>query len=309
MRVVSLSEIKEALDFDTAVAAIKDGFVAFSAGKVTTPPVGYLGFTDPPGDMHIKYGYIEGDDVFMVKLATGFYNNPKIGLPSSNGLMMVISARTGEPLALLQDEGYLTDMRTAIAGAISCQALAPSGPMRVGIVGTGIQANLQLECLSKLANIEQAFLWGRNQSAVDAYIENSTIQVEQTGSLQELCSASNVIITTTPSSEPLILPEWVQPNTHITAVGADAPGKQELDAEILKRADMVVCDSTSQCLHHGEMSYIPADYFTENNMMELGALLSSDYGRPKGAITVADLTGIAAQDIAIAKSVWERLNA
>lgn len=314
MKIVTLSEIKEALDFDGAVAAIKAAFIAHSAGQVKTPPVGHLGFDNPPGDMHLKYGHIAGDDVFVVKLATGFYDNPKIGLPSSNGLMMVISARTGAPLALLQDEGYLTDIRTAIAGSLASSSLLPTAPLRVGIVGTGIQACLQLECLSKVATIDSVCVWGRTLEATSRYVEKmqkAGISVTVAVSPKELCTESNVIITTTPATAPILKAQWVQPGTHITAVGADAPGKQELDAAIIEGAALTVCDSKEQCLHHGEMSHAQQHLITEHNSMELGTLLASldTYARPTDAITVADLTGIAAQDIAIAQHVWERLNA
>src|SRR5580658_7578580 len=124
---------------------MENGFVAYSRGEVVVPPVGHLDFADPPGDCHIKYGYIRGDDTFTVKMATGFYRNPDIGLPSSNGAMLVFSARTGEPLALLHDEGYLTDVRTAAAGAVAAKYLAPREVECIGMVGAGTQAHLQLQ--------------------------------------------------------------------------------------------------------------------------------------------------------------------
>lgn len=313
MRIVPLADIKAVYDFCAAKQAIEKAFIAFSAGKVNTPPVGYLGFKNPPGDMHLKYGHIEGDTVFVVKLATGFYENPARGLPSSNGLMMVISAETGEPLALLQDEGFLTDMRTAIAGALATATLATEDDFTVGIIGTGIQAKLQLECLNKLRTIKKTYVWGRTPASVDAYIEamaSKNIEVAAVNSPQEIGEVTNTIITTTPATQPVLLSDWIREGTHITAVGADAPGKQELDATIFSRTAMTVSDSKSQCLHHGEMSHARSDIFNIHNTMELGQLLAdpSRYQRQAGDITIADLTGIAAQDIAIAKSIWERLD-
>ncbi len=314
MKIASFEDIKAAFDFGAAQHAITQAFIAHSAGKVNTPPVGYLSFKNPPGDMHLKYGHIEGDNVFVVKLATGFYENPKRGLPSSNGLMMVISAETGEPLMLLQDEGYLTDMRTAIAGAIATAALTPRDILSVGIIGTGIQARLQLECLHKLRPIDSTYVWGRSQASAEAYIKEMAakgIHVTAANSPQHICDLANTIITTTPSTKPLLMENWIKNGTHITAVGADAPGKQELDANIFERATLTVCDSKQQCLHHGEMSYAQEHTFTDSNSMELGQLLAdnSKFKRQKEDLTIADLTGIAAQDIAIAKSVWERLSA
>ncbi|MEX0298701.1 MAG: ornithine cyclodeaminase family protein [Kordiimonas sp.] len=313
MKLISLCDIKSAFDFDTALEAIREAFIAFSDGKVDTPPVGYLGFDNPPGDMHIKYGHIKGDKLFVVKLATGFYDNPKLGLPSSNGLMMVISAETGQPLALLQDEGYLTDMRTAIAGALATSTLAAQTDLSVGIIGTGIQARLQLECLSKIHNIKEASVWGRSTEATQLYLKDMAakgITVCAMKSPELVCKCSNVIITTTPATTPIIQSNWIKRGTHITAVGADAPGKQELNSDIIKRATMTVCDSKDQCLHHGEMSHLPKTHFTDQNSMELGQLLSKprQFQRNENDITVADLTGIAAQDIAIAKSIWQSIS-
>ncbi len=314
MKVVPLCDIERAFDFDVALEAISSAFIAHSAGEVNTPPVGYLAFENPPGDMHLKYGHIRGDSVFVVKLATGFYDNPKLGLPSSNGLMMVISAETGEPLALLQDEGYLTDMRTAIAGALTTSTLAVQQDLAVGIIGTGIQARLQLECLSKIRSIKEIYVWGRSEQATQLYVKDMAAKglvVSAMKSPKLVCEASNVILTTTPATMPIIQNDWIKDGMHITAVGADAPGKQELDADIIKRAAMTVCDSKEQCIHHGEMSHLPEGHFTNENSMELGQLLSDlgQFKRNKSNITVADLTGIAAQDIAIAKSIWQQISA
>ena len=143
MRVVSLPEILAALDEDAALAAVAEGFRRYSAGQVQVAAVGHLAFADPPGDCHIKSAHLAGDDVFVVKLATSFYRNPERGLSSSNGFMAVISAETGEILALLHDQGQLTDRRTAMAGAIAARAIARPGSATLGVVGAGIQARLQ----------------------------------------------------------------------------------------------------------------------------------------------------------------------
>ena len=158
MDVVNLDQIKAALDVPVAMKLIEEGFVALATGAATVPPVGYLGFKNPPGDCHIKYGYIHGDDIFVLKLATGFFENPSRGLPTPNGLMLVLSAETGAPLALLNDSGYLTEVRTALAGAIAARYLAPEIVQCIGIVGAGYQAEMQLDYLRYATDCRKAMV-------------------------------------------------------------------------------------------------------------------------------------------------------
>lgn len=311
MQIYNKTQIEAVLSPASLSDAVASAFVAFSKGTVTIPPVGYLPFTEPPGDMHIKYGHIKGDPVFVVKLATGFYDNPKLGLPSSNGLMLVISAETGVPLALLQDEGFLTDSRTAAAGALASQALMPQGIKRIGIVGTGIQARMQLMYHCRMMNVDKAYVWGRNSDASTLFakdMQQKGVEISPLDNLEELCANSNIVVTTTPTTSPLITSNWIKGGTHITAVGADAPGKQEIDSNIFERAAFTVFDSKEQCLHHGESCHASVT-FNNTNSAELGALIDNPmlYDRLDKDITIADLTGIAAQDIAAAKIVWNAL--
>lgn len=311
MKVITKPDIESVITPSKMIDAVKDASIAFSNGDVITPPVGYMQFSTLPGDMHIKYGHRLGDDVFVVKLATGFYDNPKIGLPSSNGLILVLSAETGAPLALLQDEGFLTDSRTAAAGAVASKTLANQHASHIGIVGTGIQARLQLRYHHYALKLEKSYVWGRSKAALKSLVadmKKEGIEVTALSTIEALCDVSDIIVTTTPATEPLVQAQWVKPGTHITAVGADAPGKQELDSSIFGQTSFTVFDSKEQCLHHGEACHA-IDIFNNNNSAELGALLSgvAQYRRSKDDITVADLTGIAAQDIAAAKLVWSSL--
>ncbi len=310
MQIITHSEIKKALKTQPLMKAMRHAFIAYSSGQITCPPIGHLPFPESNGDLHIKYGHIQGDDVCVVKLSSGFYDNPTLGLPSSNGLMLILSARTGELLALLQDEGYLTDVRTAIAGALVSKTLAPvNSSYCVGIIGTGIQAKLQLQYLNEILPISKISVWGRNPEKSRAYSDEMKqlgLSVNYVDDLQSICSQSNILITTTPSQTPLIEAEWIKHGTHITAVGADAPGKQELDARLFNKASFTLFDSKEQCLHHGESSHA-AKVFTQENSAEIGKLLANPdtYKRFANDITIADLTGVAAQDICIAKEVWQ----
>jgi ornithine cyclodeaminase len=311
--VYTLEQIKTALVFGELVEEIEKGFVLYSEGKTVVPPVGYLGFENPPADVHIKYGYIRGDDFYVVKIASGFYENPKIGLPSSNGLMLVFSQQTGELKAILLDEGYLTDIRTAVAGAVAAKYLAPKIINCIGIVGSGVQARLQLRLLKEVTTCRSVIVWGRASEKLEQYKKEMTPQgfeIETTKDISDVTENCRLIVTTTPSTAPLLFAGQIKKGTHITAVGADAPGKQELDARIFGIADLIVADSLEQCLAHGDLASAGKNGVIPKTIVwELGKVISRPGLRRKNddQITVADLTGVAVQDIQIAKYVHSRL--
>lgn len=313
MRSAGLDEIRSVLDVPAAIELIEAGFVALSSGTATVPAVGYLGFDRPPGDCHIKYGHIHGDDVFVVKIATGFHENASRGLPTGHGMMIVLSAETGETLALLDDSGYLTDVRTAIAGCIAARYLAPDAVECIGIVGAGMQARMQLQYLRHARDCNRVRVWARRREQSAAYrseLSDAGFDVQVAETLQDLCENSNLIVTATAARSPLVRDEWIRPGTHLTAMGSDAPGKQELDPALFARAGVCAVDSLSQCIDHGESHHaLAGGYLDETGLVELGDIIA---GRARGRsdedeITIADLTGVAVQDIQIAKAVWQAL--
>jgi ornithine cyclodeaminase len=248
-------------------------------------------------------------------MASGFYDNPKLGLPASDGLILVFSQKTGEPKLILLDKCWLTDMRTAAAGAVAAKHLAPKNIHHIGIVGTGVQARLQLEMLRDVVDCKSCLIWGRDASKAQSMVEDlrarETIQawgvdLKVVTKMDELASKCNLIVTTTSAREPLIRADQVQKGTHITAMGSDDHGKQELEAELLAKADRVVADSVSQCIDHGECFHAVKDSKIEkSSILELGNVIKNPkIGRTsEDQITVADLTGVAIQDIQIAKMV------
>jgi len=308
MKTLSLKEIKAALPSVDLMAEIEQGFVAYSQGRAVVPPIGELIMQDPPGEVHIKYGYITGDDYYVIKIASGFFENPQLGLSSSNGLMLVFSQKTGTLEAVLLDEGHLTDIRTAVAGAITAKHLAPSSIERIGIVGTGVQARLQLEYLAPVTDCRDVLVWGRNGDKLSAYEQDMSakgFEVSTTTDADDIIASCKLIVTTTAATSPLLSGQ-VQPGTHITAMGSDTHDKQELHADILQGADLVVADSISQCLERGEIHQaLNSNAIAETDLVELGSIIAGDVaGRTSDdQITVADLTGVAVQDIQIAKSV------
>ena len=313
--VLELAEIKRLVDIPQLIEEIENGFVLYSEGRVTVPPVGFLRFEKPPGDVHIKYGFVSGDDYYVLKMASGFYDNPKLGLPTSDGLLLVFSQRTGELELILLDKCWLTDMRTAAAGAVAARHLAAKKIDHIGIVGTGVQARIQLEMLRAVVDCKSCFVWGRDSSKVQTMIEDLRarenirawgLELRAAETLDELVFQCTLIVTTTSAKSPLILADQVRRGTHITAMGSDDLGKQELEAALLAKADLVVADSISQCVHHGEcLAAVREGLIEEGSILELGQVIKNPaIGRTsEDQITVADLTGVAIQDIQIAKMV------
>lgn len=309
MKILTKDEIAARFDAARAVRMIEQGLIAGSRGEVQLPPVQNFQFADADGDCCIKSAHVAGAEVFVVKVSTGFYRNPSRGLPSNNGLMLAFSAQTGEPVALLQDEGWLTCVRTALAGQIVARLLAPANVEAIGIIGTGEQARLQLEHLMPVTSCRTVYVWGRGEAqlqAFSAHAEGLGFRVHATQDAQVVAQHARLIVTTTPSREPLLLREWIRPGTHITAVGADGPGKQELDPAITGAAAIVVADSIAQCVAYGELSHaVKAGLLVKDAVIELGAALAAGkrLRQNDDPITVADLTGVAVQDSAIAGSV------
>ncbi len=317
--VLKLDEIKRLIEVPQLIQEIEKGFVLYSDGQVTVPPVGFLHFDDPPGDVHIKYGYVAGDDYYVLKIASGFYNNAELGLSPSDGLILVFNQKTGKLELILLDECWLTDMRTAAAGAVAAKHLAAKNIHRIGIVGTGVQARMQLEMLQHVVDCKDCLIWGRDPAKVKRMTEDlqasESIQAwglnaKSANTLDDLVSQCNLIVTTTPARSPLIRADRVQKGTHITAMGSDDHGKQELEADVLAMADLVVADSISQCVDHGEcFSAVKGGQIEESSIIELGDVIKNPaLGRTsEDQVTVVDLTGVAIQDIQIAKMVARAL--
>lgn len=302
MRVIDLPEILAAIDPDEITAAIEEGFRRYSTGQAQAMAVGHLSFQDPPGDCHAKGAYLQGDDIFVAKLTTGFYRNDLVGLPTSNGFSAVASAKTGEIVAILHDRGQLTDLRTALTGAIAARLIAQPGARVLGIIGSGTQAVLQAKWVAKALGTETLLVWARDPAKAAA------VGGEVVG-LDELAERADLIVTTTPSFEPLITAGMARPGLRIVAVGADTPGKSEIAPEILAKARIIV-DSRVQCIDHGDTANaIKAGLIDGSGLIELGELIASPIAFAETDIVVADLTGVAVQDVQIAKAVWARVSA
>ena len=301
-------EIEALIDLSTASDAIEAAYRATSSGNVNLPPVGHITFPDHDADCHIKYGHMKGDRTFVIKVATGFPQNDLHGLPSGNGIVLVISAETGMVQAILHDEMVLTDVRTGLGGAITSRTLARNNSKTALVVGTGPQARRQIEAHAALMPQLSFTVWGRDTGKVAQLVADKAteIDVKPVPDLKAATRQADIIVTATSSTRSFLASDWVQQGTHITAVGADAPGKQELDVALIARADVLAVDLASQCLDHGEFSNAAQrGLINSDDLIEIGTLLqNTECGRTtENQVTIADLTGIAAQDIAMANAV------
>ena len=312
-RIFDLGQIKKALKELDPVRDIEQGFVAYSRGQAVVPPVGELIFKDPPGDVHIKYGYLIDDDYYVIKIASGFYETKESKRYRSDGLMLLFRQRTGELACILLDECHLTNVRTAAAGAVVAKYLAPKHVHCIGIFGAGVQGRMQLEYLKPILSCRDVIVWGLNEKELDEYekdMEPLGFNIRTTLSTGDIARNCNLIVTATPSTSPLLSADQVRKGVHITAMGSDTPEKTELDPGILQKADIVVADSISQCLIRGEIHHaIKAGRLKQEQIVELGnVIVKKELQRSSDdQITVADLTGVAVQDIQIAKAVYRAL--
>ena len=285
------------------IAAVEAAFVAYSNGEAVIPPVGALEFEEPPGDCHIKYGYLKHGRTFTIKIATGFWRNPERGLASSNGVVLVFSSETGELLTIFQDEGFLTDMRTAAAGAVAAKYLAPPRIDCIGIIGAGLQARLQLDYLREVTECRRVRLWARSDARARA-VRVAGFDIEVVDSAAKAADGAQLIVTTTASRHWLLGAADINPGTHITALGADGGGKQELEPLLIARAQIRAVDSLSQCAEYGDSSYaLKENLIAREDLTELGRAIQDPSLRRRSAqdISIADLTGVAVQDMAIAE--------
>ncbi len=309
IKILSEAELRACVALDAeAVACVEDGFRALATEAVAMPPILRLDVPEHNGEVDVKTAYVPGFDSFAIKISPGFFDNPKLGLPSLNGLMVLFSAETGLVEAVLLDNGYLTDVRTAAAGAVAAKWLARADARRVGIVGAGVQARLQAKALSLVRDIAQIRLWARDPDkaarCAAELAEELGVSVEASRDLAAVVATSDIVVTATPSSEPLIRAEWLHPGLHVTAMGSDAEHKTELAPEVLAQADVYVCDRQSQCAVLGELHHALAAgaVSAEAVFAELGQVIA---GRAAGRtheaqVTVCDLTGTGLQDTAIA---------
>jgi ornithine cyclodeaminase len=298
VRILRRDDVERALGMAACIDAVEAAFVAYSSGRAQLPGVIHLDVPEAGGEIHVKAGHLNGAPAYAVKVASGF-----AGAAGSviDGLVLVFDATTGAPLAFLLDGGYLTDLRTGAAGGVAARWLAPERVGRVAVVGTGIQARRQVEALRVVRpGGFEVRVWGRDPAKAAAAAQ--AVGGRAVAEIEETVRDADVVITCTASRTALVESSWVRAGAHVTAVGSDGVGKQELDPELLRRADLLVVDSLAQCRMIGELQHAPDQ---AGRAVELGALVSAGRKvRSRDAmLTVCDLTGVGVQDVAAANAV------
>ncbi|MGW7002729.1 ornithine cyclodeaminase family protein [Streptomyces sp. NPDC054933] len=307
--VFDTAAIKKAATPQLVFDTVREALIAHAEGRTSVPPPLHMEFPEADGDCHVKAGWITGATDFTIKIATGFYGNPGLGLPSNHGLVCVVSARTGQVRALLDDRGLLTAWRTAAAGALITHAMARPGAVTLAVFGTGEQARLQASWLAKLRPVSMVLVHGRNPHKANALCEelNARGLHARPASVQG-ATAADVIITTTPATAPVLDAAQVREGTHVTGIGTDMPHKNELSSALFHRARLIATDDHAQCLDHGDFGHaVRAGTAAQDSDIAAGLLLKAPVDRPDTAITVADLTGVGALDAALASAVLGRL--
>lgn len=316
MYIFTEPELKQYIQLNLeAINIVEEGFTKLANNQVEMPPIMRIDLHDQNGEVDVKTAYVKEKDMFAIKISSGFFNNYQLGLPSGNGMMILMSTQTGVPQAILLDNGYLTEVRTAAAGAIASKYLSKEHVTTVGVIGAGSQARFQVRALKLVRDFSKVLVYARSTDRAKKYAQDMSlelgIEVKVVDSAEAVVRNSDTVITTTPATEPLIKAEWLHPGLHITAMGSDAEHKQELEAKVLARADKLVCDKKEQCARLGELHHALNQHIIMDNtsIVELGELTSKEVqGRENDEqITVCDLTGTGVQDTAIALFAYNEM--
>ena len=313
--ILAEDEIRSCVDLDQeAISVVADGFASLAAGQATLPPIVRVDVPEHKGEVDIKTAYVRGFDSFAIKIAAGFFENYRLGLPTGSGMMVLVSAKTGRPEAVLLDNGYLTDVRTGAAGALAARHLACKRVETAGVIGSGMQARYQIMALKQVRDFQRLMVYGIVPDQVEQYAAEMAsvldVKVVRAEDVETVVRNSEVVVTCTPAKEPYLKAEWLHPGLHITAMGTDSEDKQELHADALGRADLLVCDRKSQSFRLGEFhNGLEAGVLSQDDpIVELGDLiLGREPGRTSDdEITICDLTGVGVQDTAIALLAYRK---
>ncbi len=313
MRVVSLEAFRDRVPMAAAVTAVEDGFRALGRGAVTLPDPLVFELPEIPAEVHVKGARILGARHIVLKVATGFYKNRERGLPSGDGLFLLLDAETGVPDVLLEEHGYLTDLRTAAAIALTLRYLAPPDAREALLVGAGAVGRLAARAIAAERPIERLTIWNRTPARAEALAREiaTVVPAGVARTLEPEVRRHRLIVTCTASTTPVLKAAWVVRGTHVTSAGTGSPGKVELEPALLARADKLVVDRLVQSEHYGNLrhaiaagSVTKAKVYAELSDLATGRLAGRETA---GEITIADLTGVGVQDAAIAAAVVEVL--
>jgi len=314
LRIVPLEAFRDKIPMSVAVAAVERGFRALGLGEATLPDPMVVELSDLAAEVHVKGAHLKGGRHIVLKVATGFYRNRAHGLPSGDGLFLLLNAETGAPDFLFAEHGYLTDLRTAAAIGLTLKYLAPKDAREALLVGAGAVGRLAARAIVAERPIAKLTIWNRTPERAAALARElgGMVETNITDALEPAVKRHRIIVTATASTTPVIKAAWVAKGTHITSAGTGSPEKVELEPQLLLKADKLIADRVFQTARYGNLHHaIAAGVLgVERVYGELGDLAA---GRLAGRqdpdeITVADLTGVGVQDAAIAATVVEALN-
>ncbi|HMG18541.1 MAG TPA: hypothetical protein VK573_07445 [Gemmatimonadales bacterium] len=313
MRIVPLEAFRDKIPMGVAVAAVERGFRALALGEATLPDPMVVELSELAAEVHVKGAHLKGTRHIVLKIATGFYRNRARGMPSGDGLFLLLNAETGAPDFLLAEHGYLTDLRTAAAIGLTLKYLAPKDAREALLVGAGALGRLAARAIVAERPIEKLTIWNRTPERAAALARElgGMVETHVAEALEPAVKRHRIIVTVTASTTPVIKAAWVAKGTHITSAGTGSPEKIELEPALLLKADKLIADRVFQTARYGNLRHaIAAGVLTAERVYgELGDLAA---GRLAGRqdpdeITVADLTGVGVQDAAIAATVVEAL--
>ena len=306
--VIKRQEIDKHIEIGACLPLVEQAFSAAAEGKVDLPAK-YHDFGSH-GLWFFMGGVVEPLGAMAIKLGNSRPENVKRGLPGGSSQVIYYNHETAEPLALMSG-GQVTALRTGAAAAIGAKYLARPESHVVAIIGTGTVGWTSLGALSELFSLERVYAADASEARRENYVAraNEFYAFPVVGaSFEEAVRAADIIVTATPAREPIVKREWLSAGTHISAIGADSPGKQELEASILNEA-IIVCDKLEQCLEYGEIhtAIRSGSLDRERITGEIGEIiLGKKQGRTSNDdITLFDSTGIGIQDAAVAKLIYE----
>ncbi|MHA1637688.1 MAG: ornithine cyclodeaminase family protein [Candidatus Thorarchaeota archaeon] len=313
VRILSQSEVESCLSMSETIQAVKGAYIAYSEKRAKMAPVAHLDVSKYNGEVDIKSGYIEDFGLIGTKIASGYYDNHRLGLPPGVAVIVLMDLKTSMPIAIM-DGTYITAYRTGAAGAVAASVLARKDTSSVGVIGAGTQGRMQILALQEIFSLSEIRVWDKYEKIARKYADEMSkqlgIDVVAHSDPEKVVCDSDLIVTVTPSKEPIVKVDWIDDGMHINAIGADGQGKQELDPLIAKRADKVVVDSIAQCVRIGEIQHaIAQGLISEENIhSEIGKILLGEKpGRETDKeVTMFDSTGLAAQDIAAAHIVYQQ---
>lgn len=313
-RVYGEAAIREAVSHRAALESAERAFRALARDAVVSPMPLSVGIPEVHGEVHVKGAHIRGAPVFAFKVATGFYGNVEIGVPTGSGMVLVFSAETGFPLGVLADNGYLTDLRTAAAGALAARYLTPGRPLVLAVLGAGVQGRFQADLIRRVRDLKEVRVWSRKESSRKRYVMEVSrsigVPVYDFADVGAALAGADLVVTATPSQVPLVHPGMLKPGATVIAVGSDGPEKREIAVEVLLGADRLVCDLIAQSIRIGELHHAvkTGKLPVQGPYAELGHIVVGDVpGRVGDETIICDLTGVGAQDAAIAEAAWKNL--